>query len=67
VSHISTNIDDILLQVINVYLKGGVGFMDVVKEFVSHDKSFPPFLGSGHRQILEEINLSFKLGREPAF
>jgi hypothetical protein len=54
--HISTNKDDILFEVTKIYLKGGVVFIDVVKESVSRDKSLPPFL-SGHHQILEEIRL----------
>jgi hypothetical protein len=39
VSHISTNIDDILFEIIKIYLKCGVGFMDGFKESVSRDKS----------------------------
>jgi hypothetical protein len=53
-SHISINLDNILFEVIKIYQKGGVVFMDFVKESLSCDKSLPRFLGSGHCQILEE-------------
>jgi hypothetical protein len=54
VSHISTNIYDIFLKSYKDLPKRRVGFMDVVKESVSRNKSPQPFL-SGHRQILEKI------------
>jgi hypothetical protein len=43
---------------IKIYHKGGVVFMDFVKESMSCDKLLPRFLGSGHRQMLEEARLT---------
>jgi hypothetical protein len=42
--HISINIDTILFTVIQIYLKDGVGYMDVVKEFVPREKLLTPSL-----------------------
>jgi hypothetical protein len=55
-SHISINLDGILFEVVKIYLKDSVVFMDFVKVFISCAKWLPCFLGSGP-QILEEIKL----------
>jgi hypothetical protein len=62
VLHISINIDAILFGVIQIYLKGGVGFMDVVKESVSRGKSPPPSLAMIFH--LEDIRLIVHSYRE---